>query len=335
MKIYNEVVIDIETGKTVYEDSYEYDGPMALCCIGGGGTTVVASTPEASPEEKAYYSKLTEMLGEEYTPTELETLTTDYLKSVLGDYEENKEMSQQVTQASYEYTLLQLDQYKQQIADYNEAKQLGELTGDLTEEELNAIDVMTQNATDKLISNVQSDQTDILASEISNMAAKGILNSNIATQAIDKITESATKAIAEGTATLESAKMNSILEIQQANKQRNLQLQSLVQQGLLGTQSAMGQAASSVSGYNTAALSNLTSTASNFAGLKTSWDTSKLNAAASSALGLTSARNQQATNALNASIASAQSASASQSGLFGALGNIAGLATLGAISKWR
>ena len=31
MKIYNEVVIDMNTGETIYEDSYEYDGPMAMC----------------------------------------------------------------------------------------------------------------------------------------------------------------------------------------------------------------------------------------------------------------------------------------------------------------
>ena len=31
MKIYNEVVIDMNTGETIYEDSFDYDGPMAMC----------------------------------------------------------------------------------------------------------------------------------------------------------------------------------------------------------------------------------------------------------------------------------------------------------------
>ena len=35
MKIYNEVVIDMNTGETVYEDSFEYNGPVDLCCIVG------------------------------------------------------------------------------------------------------------------------------------------------------------------------------------------------------------------------------------------------------------------------------------------------------------
>jgi len=36
MKIYNEVVIDMNTGTTIYEDSFEYDGPVMRMCGGGG-----------------------------------------------------------------------------------------------------------------------------------------------------------------------------------------------------------------------------------------------------------------------------------------------------------
>jgi hypothetical protein len=31
MKIYNRVVIDLSTGETIEEDSYEYDGPVMKC----------------------------------------------------------------------------------------------------------------------------------------------------------------------------------------------------------------------------------------------------------------------------------------------------------------
>ena len=37
MKIYNKIIIDIFTGETVYEDSFEYDGEIALCGGGKGG----------------------------------------------------------------------------------------------------------------------------------------------------------------------------------------------------------------------------------------------------------------------------------------------------------
>mgnify|MGYP001618261855 CR=1 FL=1 len=36
MKIYNKVIIDVETGKTIYEDSFEYGGVVAKCGGGGG-----------------------------------------------------------------------------------------------------------------------------------------------------------------------------------------------------------------------------------------------------------------------------------------------------------
>lgn len=46
MIIYNKLVLDIETGATLEEDSFEYSGPVALC---KGNTTVEA--PEKSAEE--------------------------------------------------------------------------------------------------------------------------------------------------------------------------------------------------------------------------------------------------------------------------------------------
>ena len=37
MKIYREVIINMHTGDTIYEDSYEYNGHVAMCSGGGGG----------------------------------------------------------------------------------------------------------------------------------------------------------------------------------------------------------------------------------------------------------------------------------------------------------
>ena len=36
MKIYSKIVFDIESGKTIHEDSFDYQGPLGLC-FGGGG----------------------------------------------------------------------------------------------------------------------------------------------------------------------------------------------------------------------------------------------------------------------------------------------------------
>ena len=52
MKIYNEVRINISTGKTVYEDSYEYDGEIAEC---KGGSKVSYTQ---SPEQQQVFQQL-------------------------------------------------------------------------------------------------------------------------------------------------------------------------------------------------------------------------------------------------------------------------------------
>jgi len=47
MKIYNKIVLDIETFEILEEDSFEYNGPVAWCGGGGGGSTsyMASDTP--------------------------------------------------------------------------------------------------------------------------------------------------------------------------------------------------------------------------------------------------------------------------------------------------
>lgn len=49
MKVITKSVIDMETGKVLEQDSYEYDGPVAECKKGGGGggSTQYVQSPEA------------------------------------------------------------------------------------------------------------------------------------------------------------------------------------------------------------------------------------------------------------------------------------------------
>lgn len=39
MKVYNSITIDMNTGETISENSFDYEGPMVLCGSGGGGST--------------------------------------------------------------------------------------------------------------------------------------------------------------------------------------------------------------------------------------------------------------------------------------------------------
>jgi len=51
MKIYTKVVMNIDTFDVVEEESYEYDGPMALCAVGGvtGGLSPNPTAPPKKP----------------------------------------------------------------------------------------------------------------------------------------------------------------------------------------------------------------------------------------------------------------------------------------------
>jgi hypothetical protein len=56
MKIYKKIRIDIETGAVTHEDSFEYEGPLALCGGGKGGGTKTEYAQ--SPEQRAVYGAL-------------------------------------------------------------------------------------------------------------------------------------------------------------------------------------------------------------------------------------------------------------------------------------
>jgi hypothetical protein len=53
MKIYKKIRIDIETGAVTHEDSFEYEGPLALC--GGKGSNTRTEYAQ-SPEQQAVFS---------------------------------------------------------------------------------------------------------------------------------------------------------------------------------------------------------------------------------------------------------------------------------------
>ncbi|MBC2712859.1 MAG: hypothetical protein HGJ94_18275 [Desulfosarcina sp.] len=77
MKIYNQVVIDINTGKVIDEDWFEYAGPVAECKGGSSTTTTVdpvfnAGMLELSKEQQSWGRDLFNQFkyGVDYDPTE-------------------------------------------------------------------------------------------------------------------------------------------------------------------------------------------------------------------------------------------------------------------------
>lgn len=63
MKIYRKIIIDIESGKTLYEDSFDYYGPIAHCGSGGGGgggdqTTTVRYAPYVESKHQSFLTAM-------------------------------------------------------------------------------------------------------------------------------------------------------------------------------------------------------------------------------------------------------------------------------------
>lgn len=106
MKIYNKVVIDMKTLTVLEEDSYEYDGPLALC--GGGSTTVEAAQPSAAEIE--YYNLMNSNIKSSMA---LQEALSPYILSSLG--------LKTVTPTWSEEDTARINQLNQEIAAYDSA----------------------------------------------------------------------------------------------------------------------------------------------------------------------------------------------------------------------
>ena len=91
MKIYSKLVYDLKTGKLIEEDSFKYEGIVALCGSGGGGTTTYSSDPEFNAR-MATISEQQQQMAQEYF---------EYYKSGTGHFEEGK-MEQSSSSIQYE-----------------------------------------------------------------------------------------------------------------------------------------------------------------------------------------------------------------------------------------
>lgn len=64
MKIYNKLVIDISSGEVLFEDSFEYDGPILF--LKGGGTTSTTSVDAAYNARMATIAEQQQGMAKEY-----------------------------------------------------------------------------------------------------------------------------------------------------------------------------------------------------------------------------------------------------------------------------
>jgi hypothetical protein len=121
VKIYRKLVIDIETGKRLFEDSFEYSGSVEKCGGGGDPTAKAAEQSQASfdntlqgifqqqyANQSAVQSFLTSQIeplvaegGQGYTPAQLAAQRTSVTDSTAGQFQSAQQaLQEQEQQAS-------------------------------------------------------------------------------------------------------------------------------------------------------------------------------------------------------------------------------------------
>lgn len=86
MKVYKRLVIDMDTGKRIEEDSFDYQGPVAWCDFGGGGGKASA---DAQNQAALAIAQLNEQMYKQTRSDlgpfrEVGTATTPYYAGILG-----------------------------------------------------------------------------------------------------------------------------------------------------------------------------------------------------------------------------------------------------------
>lgn len=85
MKIITRCVIDLKTGRTLEEDSYDYHGPVALCDFGGGGGADSSGASQAAAQIAALQNQMYQQTRTDLGPyRQVGEYTTPYYAGILN-----------------------------------------------------------------------------------------------------------------------------------------------------------------------------------------------------------------------------------------------------------
>jgi len=301
-----------------------------------------SGSPERAEAEKEL-NKMHSWLGE--------SQMQDYSYQLMEQQIENLPMDQQQKEWAYEMAQEQYEYYKSpeyqaqkelssqitqwQLESVETARELGGITGDLSEQEMGALDTMEQNAIETLTSNINREQEEVMGGVISSLVDRGVLQGDIGAKVMGDVYERSMELLSEGVAGIESQKMQNILQMGEAQKSRQLQQMQMMMGGQISQeqlkQGWTGQAMQSAGGQS-ALNQQFTQNATQLsAGLAQDWQQTQLSAGLQAWGTMGQQRSANADRALNASIANAQSSAAGSASAWGAFGNIAGMAAMAAI----
>ena len=227
MKIYTKIILSIETGEIRHEESYDHKGSVSLC-KGGGAVYAPPAPPKTAVEQETealYLQMLKDMNTKTgaYAPTELDKLTEEYGTTVLKDYIENMPAEKEFREKSLALLTQNLEFQAKQLQNLEDMQALGEITGDLSQEEKDMFQTMADQANEKIADFVNREQSDIMETAIANLVDRGVLQGGVGVQILSKIGERAQELIAQGASDVETQKLSNMLATIEGNKNRAIQ----------------------------------------------------------------------------------------------------------------
>ncbi|MFC1567321.1 tail fiber domain-containing protein [Thermodesulfobacteriota bacterium] len=350
MKVYEKVVIDIATGEITEEVSFQYNG---LVCECKGGTTVVSPPPPPPSETEVAIQK--EILAQmKRPPSELETKMQEYTIKAMQAQIEALPMEQEYREAALALMTKQLEQlsaedtpeeklYKElemeltqwQLEGIRAAKEAGDISGDLSEDELTTLDQMESNAITNLQERVGRDSQQVMSKVVAEMVDRGVLQGDVGAKAISQVGERTQELLTEGIRDIGTTRMGQQLGLQENKANRELAWrQSLMSGAISQEQFGAGKQMDAVARAQQMYLGSqqMQSQAAQYgAGLTQDWNTAKLGAGIQQWGQMAGLRGATAQRALDANIASAQAKSAQSASMWGAAGSAAGMIGAAAI----
>ncbi len=331
-------------------------GGIVDAVFGGGDVNIQAPAVQgASPEELALQQEMLDLMKQQMELTPYQEKMQGYSETIAQAMVEQIPQLQQLSEYEmelFERQLAELDspqaqlrrqvetsQLEWQLARIEEAKSLGEITGDLSDQEMQALDTMASNAVTNLTEGVNRELEDVMGKTISSLVDRGVLQSTVGAAEMADVQKRALELISTGTAGIESQKMANIIQLGEAQKTRQLQMQSMVQQGVI-TRAQMDQSLAGglmqYAGGQQQFAQQFAQSADQFtSGLSQQWDISRTQAGLQAWGQMAGMRGAEADRALSAAIASSQATASTTASAWGALGTAAGMAGAAAISSKR
>jgi hypothetical protein len=262
----------------------------------------------------------------------------------VGVDQETRDALMGIVQQQLEY--YDSDEYKQQQALQNEltqtqlesiraAKELGGVSGELSASDMEALNTMEQNAITTLTETLNRDMSrQYMPDAIAQLVDRGVLQGDVGAQATAEVLKRRDELLAEGTREFSTRKMESQLNLTEAERNRRLQLLQLAQQGLISADQLKQQWVSGA----TDMMNSQEALSQNWQNLAQQWDTSKLGIASdlfTRQAGLEAGLQDSAANrALQLQIANMQQGSSNTASKWNAIGNVGSGILAGIISNW-